>query len=300
MNSLIRGDMQHIPPFSPRAYIDFLCEKNGQNADKDARIARAIEKDKTSFTDKECVLNELLQNADDQLITEGEARFTLLGRELIFSHDGKPFDQTDVGKICDYANADHNEKGDDAGKTGYKDVGFKSVFTIAKRVDIVSNVWQFRFDESASRWRRGTNENPFPWQIAPIWCEETDLTLEGRKALQEKSKTTFIFHLYEDAVIMEKLKKWIEHPQRLLFLKNVRTLIMTIGSTITTLSCKNLEVRVNGQLVSSWKRLDFSVPLSQQVKTFIDQLSSVECPKRLKGAQSITLFLWCAARGSAI
>lgn len=276
-------------PISPRTYVEDLCAKNGKNSDP--KIANLLEKDKTSFTDKECMLNELLQNADDQLTSDGEVHFKLSGRELVFSHFGKPFDQKDVSKICDYANANHNEKSEDSGKTGYKDIGFKSVFTIASRVDVISNEWRFCFNEHSPKWLRGPNENPFPWQICPIWCEEGDLTPEGKKALQENNKTTFVFQLYlgTDTIIMEKLIKWIETPQRLLFLKHVRSLIITIGEAVTNITCKDHQISVNGQLISTWKRADWSTGLTPEVKSYINQLSPFECPKRLKMMEKIPI-----------
>ncbi|MBK6965100.1 MAG: hypothetical protein IPH20_14470 [Bacteroidales bacterium] len=68
----------------------------------------------------------------------------LLRNFLLFLHNGKFFDRNDVKAICDAAKS---TKAIDITKTGYKGIGFKSVFTDSYRVFIRSADYFFKFDK---------------------------------------------------------------------------------------------------------------------------------------------------------
>jgi hypothetical protein len=162
--------MNPTNPTQPKNFIEQLCQYNGGNSDKDATIANALTRDiQTGFIQPGSFINELIQNADDQALEHScEISFSLVGNELIVCHNGRPFDDKDVKGICSYGNVGANRKKDDHNQSGYKDLGFKSVFRIASRVDIWSQEWHFHFDEKSPNWN---GDKRFPWQIAPIWTE---------------------------------------------------------------------------------------------------------------------------------
>ena len=75
---------------------------------------------------------ELLQNAEDQCATE--AHFQLFADHLVFCHNGSPFTRADVENITGIGNSD---KPQEANKIGRFGIGFKSVFAITERPEII-------------------------------------------------------------------------------------------------------------------------------------------------------------------
>ena len=83
------------------------------------------------YTETERFVFELLQNADDQP-EEGKmvnVKLKALDENLLFLHDGKPFTEADVESISSIGDS---TKKKDTEKTGYKGIGFKSVFQTLK------------------------------------------------------------------------------------------------------------------------------------------------------------------------
>ena len=110
---------------------------------------------------------ELIQNADDAANkTNNEVHFDFQPNCLIVSHNGKPFDESDILSLT---SAGASTKKSDSTKTGYKGIGFKSVFGISENVTIFSGGYQFRFHKAFHKSKR-------PWQIIPIWSELNYLT----------------------------------------------------------------------------------------------------------------------------
>lgn len=272
----------------PKSYIATLCQANGKNSEELARTARCIHKDVGSFIDKSCFLWELLQNADDQ-VNKGlaEVSITLLGPELAFSHNGKPFNHKDVKGLCDYANADNNGKGVDPDKTGYKDVGFKSVFSVAHRVDVFSREWQFRFDEKDPKWKREPHENPYPWQIAPLWIEDHEISKSCKHLIQSR-RTVFICHLRNPKEMETHLQQFAQQPEQLLFLKRIHKLSIAINGKQFEMSFENNVLRATGMPSSQWKKIDEMLPMPKEL---IAELAtdSYNWPRRLKGKQEVQL-----------
>ena len=79
------------------------------------------------YTETERFVFELLQNADDQP-KEGSLVYVnlkTLNETLLFLHSGKPFSEADVESISSIGDS---TKKKDSEKTGYKGIGFKSLF----------------------------------------------------------------------------------------------------------------------------------------------------------------------------
>ncbi len=67
----------------------------------------------------------MLQNADDQ--NAHEVRFHLQADHLIFEHDGKPFERSDVEGITRIGTSVKLEQHNKIGRYG---IGFKSVYAV--------------------------------------------------------------------------------------------------------------------------------------------------------------------------
>ena len=118
----------------PQAYIELLYEQRAKNDRNSVTLANTLSKDvDTLFKRRHQFVFELLQNADDT----GEEKqalsveFILLEEYLIVKHNGHAFTERDINKICDNAQQAQHDKLLDQNKTGYKGIGFKSVFILA-------------------------------------------------------------------------------------------------------------------------------------------------------------------------
>jgi predicted methyltransferase len=99
------------------------------------------------YTDRIRFVFELLQNADDasaQLINELFVSLRFVGNYLVFAHKGKPLSENDVDAITAVG---QSGKRTDIKSTGFKGMGFKSVFGVSKKVFILSGDYSFRFEE---------------------------------------------------------------------------------------------------------------------------------------------------------
>lgn len=189
-----------------------------------AGLLRINERELYSTSDR--YLFELIQNADDKPGPGGAVsiRIELTDNYLVILHNGMPFSEGDVRAICDAA---QSNKAKDATKTGYKGIGFKSVFTDARTVYIRSGDYCFKFDsldpvyqtlESLYKYeldgmlpeRRAKElkdwtakpeyldlEN-IPWQIKPIWVEYEAVPGE-LTATSFRGDATVAFALYVTA-----------------------------------------------------------------------------------------------------
>ncbi len=97
------------------------------------------------YGDRAHFIYELLQNTEDALALRrqrepdvdfcGEVLFRLCIDHLEVSHYGKPFDEDDVGGVCDVLRGTKNERLDQIGTFG---IGFKSVYAFTRSPDIHS------------------------------------------------------------------------------------------------------------------------------------------------------------------
>ncbi len=247
-------------------------------------------------------LYELLQNADDASNQSEmlDVRIDFAGDYVIISHKGEPFSEIDIESI---SSAGDGTKAGDSNKTGFKGIGFKSVFSHSNFVIIKSGNFCFKFDKqhwtnhwnnawgSESAWkaeRKTKNKDEslkMPWQIIPIWTELPS-ELKSLSIFQEYSVSTIIRY---DKV--EQLKKALNdlfsESQIVLFLrsKQVKVSINTsekivlekgVSGEITTL-------KRNGDTLSEWliKTEQFSIPPDVQTEINADDKS----PKKLKEAK---------------
>ena len=114
------------------------------------------------YTDSKRFIYELLQNADDSPEEGSTVKVWIktFGDVLVVAHSGQAFDERDVQGLC---NVNNGTKKTDASKTGYKGIGFKSVFGQSKNVTVYTNNEYFRFDSSFPFiWRWG--ENKVDWE----------------------------------------------------------------------------------------------------------------------------------------
>lgn len=257
------------------------------DAKNEANALRSIMGD--LYTETERFIFELLQNADDQPNENKKVKTSLrlLQGNLIFTHNGKPFDKDDVVSICSIGDS---TKKNDSDKIGYKGIGFKSVFSDSNTVYINSGNFSFSFDKESFLYNKEENMDEVPWQIKPIWAE----MYRYPKSVQEdnwffKSPVGIALSIPSKKIdeYAEIIPQLLNEPRFVLFLKNIYQLSYcdiygkeyTIQKTINENVC---EISSNDEIKSSWITQDFVIDVPEETKDLIQDDKLV--PRKLKEA----------------
>jgi hypothetical protein len=265
--------------------------------------ANAIKKvTEDAYEEDDRFIFELIQNADDSgddnnLIS---LHFHFIENYLLIQHNGKAFTDEDVKAITGIGHSSE-EKTESNKKTGYKGIGFKSVFLVSDNVSIISGDYAFQFSKD-HRFIKESKipEDLIPWEILPIWFQRYRLTkFLIDKVNYNKTQTNFIIELkssssfspekvYSDAVSI------FQQPKFSLFLRNTSTLNLSKEGQELAIS-KNIneeasitDLLINEELDSSWiiyDRHDIDVP-QEVTKSMLDDSS---IPAKLKKSKYLNL-----------
>lgn len=273
---------------SKKKFIDTLHSKRAVYSDPDQAEMAANLLDTVSsdiYSESERFVFELIQNADDSAKeTFNEVHFDFLPNHLVVSHTGKPFDEGDINSLT---GAGSSTKKNDPTKTGYKGIGFKSVFGKSNRVTVFSDGYQFRFDKSY-------HTQKLPWQIIPIWTEAEQLPKEIQEILVKKEASVFtILEISKVEALLDDLKQLLNNGQMLLFLRRISKIsVADNGKHVLTIEKKvisedtqfnQLSLFKDGKQDSSWLvRLFGDIPISEETKEALKQ--DEKTPEKLKGA----------------
>jgi hypothetical protein len=286
-------------------FIDNLSQNNAnynnpEQAITTANLCETISRDIN--TDSQRFLYELLQNADDESNQSKilDVRVDFVGEYVIISHKGEPFSEVDIESI---SSAGDGTKAGDSNKTGFKGIGFKSVFSHSNFVIIKSGNFCFKFDKQhwtnhwkdawgyQSAWkaeRKTKNKDEslkMPWQIIPIWTELPN-ELRSLSIFQEYSVSTIIRYDKVEQLKMA-LNDLFSESQIVLFLrsKQVKVSINTSEKIVLEkgVSGEVTTLKRNGNTLSEWliKTEQFSIPSDVQTEINADDKS----PKKLKEAK---------------
>ncbi|HHK5547643.1 TPA: hypothetical protein ACQUHN_004115 [Bacillus thuringiensis] len=185
------------------------------------------------YTDSDRFIYELLQNADDSVCRADGVKvwIKVFNDELVVAHSGKVFDKKDINGIC---NINNGTKKNDLKKTGYKGIGFKSVFGQSNKVVIYTDGEFFRFDSSYNfgwKWedisqKDWENENnrifQYPWQIIPIYTENNEIREEVRRFISDiDANVATILKIDRIEETIDAICKLSENVNMFLFLKNI-------------------------------------------------------------------------------
>lgn len=275
-------------PMTKKEFIDELNEARSSylypsQAHTAAKLLNTVAVD--IYSESQRFLFELIQNADDAAHGPGnEVHFEFLPGCLIACHKGKPFTEADIDAITD---AGASTKAADNTKTGYKGIGFKSVFGKSKCVTICSDGYQFRFDKAA-------NKKDYPWQIIPIWMETSELPAEVAQFIARNEYAVYTcLELADAAELQQEMGELLKSPQLLLFLRNI-TQISVAENARQLYSIRKQTVRETGayrqvqlfsqeQLISTWLLQTFEqIPLPEEVRAQLED--DEKTPEKLKSA----------------
>ncbi|WP_027880318.1 sacsin N-terminal ATP-binding-like domain-containing protein [Mesoflavibacter zeaxanthinifaciens] len=258
---LLWDDSQPIIPnenfLSPPEFIEDWFQKTGSSPKDAATIASQLKLNSLElYTQTERFIFELIQNADDMPASEKgvQVELHLLNNFLLFRHNGKFFEREDVKAIADAA---QSNKSENVRQTGYKGIGFKSVFTDSSCVYIRSGSYSFKFDKNAhiysnfwslySRELRLLENSPrelaqfkldyehnkhkynnidnIPWQIKPIWVKRKEIPEElFFSEFSKHAEVNIALDIGENTIKAKNYAVMIENilskPKFILFLRN--------------------------------------------------------------------------------
>lgn len=257
--------------------IDDLFRKRSEFNDPDQAETMSNLLDTVSsdiYSESQRFVFELIQNADDAAKdTNNEVHFDFIKDCLIVSHNGIPFSEDDIKALT---SAGSSTKKADTNKTGYKGIGFKSVFGKSERVTIFSDGYQFRFDKNYF-------DKVLPWQIIPVWTEITDLRSDIKEAvLKRRYSVSTIIEIDSVDSLEEELKELLNNGQILLFLRRVTKIsVSKYEKTIYLIEKKIINEDSDFKEVTLYKD---SVEISSWItKTF----GNIPVPEKTKEALKI-------------
>lgn len=198
-----------------------------QGAPKDALLGLITHLASETNKKPETFIFELLQNADDYPDPKNDNKVDVVIKisedYLILSHNGLPFQETNVYALTNIIKL----KAKDRTKTGYKGIGFKSIFKHSNYVLVKSGGFQFRFDE---QYYLAKGENTY-WQLIPIWTDSKDIDSQISSEFNQNNNVSFYIKPTDG---ISRLKEYEEIFKRifvdervLLFLRSIRSLKFT-------------------------------------------------------------------------
>ncbi|GFV65147.1 DUF3883 domain-containing protein [Trichonephila clavipes] len=234
---------------------------------------------------------EILQNADDAFeepSQEIEVQFVLQENYFIVHHNGKGFDVNDVERICDYASQIEEVKATDLSKTGYKGLGFKSLFNLSDCIYIYSNKYSFLFDKTY--W--GDSQN-IPWQVVPIWCEYSELPLHEKYSYEQP--VNLILKINKANQLGSQLKELVDQPELLLHLNRINKLSVNLNGQKYFLERKvekhglfnRIDFFKNQHKASSWLSRTLKQLVPKEVQAFAQGVSRFIYPDKIKKAKEV-------------
>lgn len=256
-----RAFREHRSP-STNASIANLLEEVGENL----------------YSSKKRMFYELLQNADDAAAEKGvRVKLQINNDYFILAHDGYSFNQHDFESIISAAKS--TKRANDK-KTGYKGIGFKSVFTNSHSVFIKSGGYKFAFDkeypcynnfeefyflvnkikDDPIRQKEFCNDfakykidfegvKNIPWQLLPIWYDKEKISENSHTIFDNKENVAIALKMDKDTLIAynEAIREVFEEPRFMLFLRRTNRVQLINGGECLTIQKNRTE---DGRIIS--------------------------------------------------
>ncbi|WP_310549880.1 sacsin N-terminal ATP-binding-like domain-containing protein [Paenibacillus glufosinatiresistens] len=256
------------------------------------------------YTDSKRFIYELLQNADDSSNEKGNVKvwIKIFGDSLVFAHSGKPFTTRDLQGIC---NVNNGTKKSDITKTGYKGIGFKSVFGQSDKVTIFTKGEYFRFDSSYSfewKWeepkltweKNNDREFQFPWQIIPIFTESHEVFGPISKFLEYiGANVATIIQMKNVNETSQAVQSLSQNLNMFLFLKNISEINFEITELVTVKIDRTIEGKITLQKGNSpkveWLINTINLTVPNDLKAVLQDERNI--PEKLLKADSVELSL---------
>jgi len=276
--------------------------KNPSQAVNQASSLNALSGD--LYTDSRRFIYELLQNADDSAQNNNSVQvwIKIFDDYLVVAHSGRGFDSRDLRGIC---NVNNGTKKLDTTKTGYKGIGFKSVFGQSENVTIYTNNEYFRFDSSFNfgwdwngskeEWEQNNDrEFQYPWQIIPIYTESNEILESVNQYLLEiDAKVATIIRLNNLKETSQAVQNLSQNLNMFLFLKNITTIHFNVSNPTSIEIDRTVENRItlkqNEELKATWLNNTISLNVPKELKASLQDERNI--PDKLLNTDTIELSL---------
>ena len=266
----------HLLEEVPNPYEEFVTVsyKKNDSPSSNVSLAHLLEEvGQNLYSSKKRMFFELLQNADDSAPEMGtKVKIQICNNHFVITHNGLAFNKNDFDSIISAA---QSTKSAQANKTGYKGIGFKSVFTNSQIVQINSRGFSFAFDKSYEEFNsfekfyfhiRDINDNPeeqekfirkyqkeynefdgvkvIPWQLLPIWHNEQ--ALDEESIFNDLSNVSIALNMSPETLAEYDIaiEEVFNEPRFMLFLRKTKRVQFVRGSEIFTIQ-KNYSKKNN-------------------------------------------------------
>lgn len=293
------SQLSHSTEAARRLEVEQIFNENSQGSvaalRNSARAIYGVQGDMYWAVDR--FVFELLQNADDLPATPGgsvRVQIRLLPNYLVFQHTGLPFRYQHVLAL---ANVGQSTKTADASTTGYKGIGFKSVYSKSPCVYVRSGGYSFRFASDGN--------DDVPWQTWPRWTEIADYPPELRADADFFSENKFpvSFGLQirpgDRADYAEVLRKLFQDPRFALFLRSLDE-IRVLGDDLPEICLTRTRQPATGLVTfqalgqeTNYLRHTYPVTIGSQFKPADDanpdDAPQPKLPTKLEGVNAVTI-----------
>ncbi|GAA0725235.1 hypothetical protein GCM10008905_20230 [Clostridium malenominatum] len=291
----LRTDIEKI-------FLDNTNYANPSQAVNQASSLNALSGD--LYTDSKRFIYELLQNADDSSQNSEAVKvwIKIFDNNLVVAHSGRPFTTRDLQGIC---NVNNGTKKSDLTKTGYKGIGFKSVFGQSDKVTIFTKDEYFSFDSSYSfewKWeeskiiweKNNDREFQFPWQIIPVYTEVKEVFEPINQFLKDiDANVATIIQMKNVNETSQAVQSLSQDLNMFLFLKNISEINFDI-TELVSVEIKRIEndritLKRGNSLSANWLLNTISLTVPSEVKTALQDERNI--PEKLLNADYIELSL---------
>ena len=249
------------------------------------------------YSSPERMFFELIQNADDAASENGVIiNIDKLDNYLVFTHNGFHFSKNDFESIVSAAKSTKTSKE----KTGYKGIGFKSVFTNSQQVYVHSGGYHFLFDKNTELYddfdgfyfkvnKKNTVEEQedfirtfqsekksfrgvkdIPWQLLPIWYDDVPDSLK-KSTFAKNQKVSFALNIKNQKIedYIKAIEFLFDNPKFILFLRHTNRLDLKFANKTITKDIKDGIVTIKNSFASKRTeeliKIDFEdIPVSNE------------------------------------
>lgn len=236
-------------------------------------LANSVESLATDiYSEDKRFIYELIQNADDAALNEdSELSIDILDNYVVLSHNGAPFSSRDIRGLCSIG---LGTKTNDATKTGYKGIGFKSVFGQTEGVVYVKTEnTLFRFDREYAKqkgWNlKWGNQSSWeekngvvfncPWQMMPILSASTNDKATDTILSNKKYSVKTAIKINDSETLYNNINSFFGDAKFLLFLRRISRVKLTFKkNTLELQKLKSTKIenmvtlQSNHQNISNW------------------------------------------------
>ncbi|OLS37742.1 sacsin N-terminal ATP-binding-like domain-containing protein [Bacillus sp. MRMR6] len=285
-----------------KIFLDNTNYANPSQAVNQASSLNALSGD--LYTDSKRFIYELLQNADDSSQNSEDVKvwIKIFDDNLVVAHSGSPFITRDLQGIC---NVNNGTKKSDLTKTGYKGIGFKSVFGQSDKVTIFTKDEYFRFDssysfewkweESKTIWEKNNDrEFQFPWQIIPIYTEVKEVYEPINQFLKDiDANVATIIQMKNVNETSQAVQSLSQNLNMFIFLKNISEINFDITELVTVeinrIENDRISLKKGNSSKADWLMNTINLTVPSDVQTALKDERNI--PEKLLNADFIELSL---------